>query len=365
MLTFLLVGIILLYLIMMLILRVGMERSNQLSGASDYEPRVSIIVAARNEEQCIGQCIESLLQIDYPWEKLECIIVNDGSTDRTAGIAGKSAANDKRIRLMLANPGTGNLRGKANAVAQGIDASTGEILMFTDADCTVPASWAKNTVRYFNDHVGVVGGFTVLHAGSVFEGMQALDWIFSFGIASAAAGLEMPLSVIGNNLSVCRKAYDAVGGFEKIPFSVTEDYALVQAIVNETEYKVAFPIDRSTAVHSLACIGLAQLFRQKQRWAVGGLKMVFRGMAIMSIGWVLRILVIVSAFLSPLSVFLVAVGCMLAIDLRFLFRPLQKIGILAYFQYFLAFELYYLLYVPLLPLVGILIKSIVWKERSL
>ncbi|HTK82659.1 MAG TPA: glycosyltransferase [Bacteroidota bacterium] len=365
MLTTLLVGIILLYLIMMLVLRVGMERSTQAVGAKDYEPHVSIIVAARNEEQCIQQCIESLLKIDYPWEKLECIIVNDGSTDRTAEIAGRFAANDKRIKLLLANPGTGNLRGKANAVAQGIEASKGEILMFTDADCTVPATWARNTVQYFNDHVGVVGGFTVLHANGIFEGMQALDWIFSFGIASAAAGLEMPLSVIGNNLSVYRKAYDEVGGFQGIPFSVTEDYALVQAIVNGTKYRVSFPIDGSTAVRSFACQGLYQLFRQKQRWGVGGLKMVFKGIVIMSIGWFLRTLIIISAFLSPLSIFLVAVACMLVIDFRFLFRPLQRIGILAYFKYFLAFELYYLLYVPLLPIVAVLSKNIVWKERSL
>src|SRR5690348_14804467 len=124
MLTSLLVGIILLYLIMMLILRVGMERSNNVAAAKDFEPHVSIIVAARNEEQCIEQCIESLLQIDYPREKLECIIVNDGSTDRTAELAARIAANDTRIKVLLATPGTGNLRGKANAVAQGIEAST-------------------------------------------------------------------------------------------------------------------------------------------------------------------------------------------------------------------------------------------------
>ena len=77
--------------------------------------------------------------------------------------------------MITAVPGKGNMRGKANALAQGIRQSSGEILMFTDADCIVPPRWVRKTVQYFTDEVGIVGGFTLLKANRTFEGIQSLD----------------------------------------------------------------------------------------------------------------------------------------------------------------------------------------------
>jgi cellulose synthase/poly-beta-1,6-N-acetylglucosamine synthase-like glycosyltransferase len=366
MLTILLAFAIAVYVVMLLVLRIGLERSDSIERRTDHEPSVSVIVAARNEEQCIGTCIESLLQLDYSDEKLECIIVNDGSTDRTSEIA--RLYMDKhplRIKVINARPGEDNLLGKTNAVAQGIDASRGEVLMFTDADCTVPTTWVRSTVQYFTGSIGIIGGFTLLKAGTIFEGMQALDWVFLFNIASAMAGLKSSLTVIGNNLSVLRSAYNDVGGYRCIPFSVTEDYALVQAITRKTTYRIAFPLDPANVVRSIACKNAMQLFRQKQRWGVGGLDMVLRGMLIMSIGWFLRILLIASFFTVQYVVVAFALVCVFFIDIRFLFKPLKRFGALSYFRYFLFFELYYLLYVPLIPIVAIVSKNVVWKERKL
>jgi len=191
---------------MMLILSIGIEKATQAPRVEDFEPPVSIIVAARNEECYIQSCIESLSKIDYPSAKLEIIIVNDGSTDRTAGIVESYTAANASIKLVTASKGVGNLRGKANALSQGIHVSTGEILMFTDADCTMPNTWVKETVKYFKDNVGIVGGFTLLNISNIFDGMQALDWVFLFELAAATAGLKRPLTVIGNNLSVRKSA---------------------------------------------------------------------------------------------------------------------------------------------------------------
>src|SRR5713101_3554770 len=159
-----LLAAVLLYLLQMIVLRIGLERADRARRLEEYEPTVSVIVAARNEEHCIQQCIDSLLKLEYPREKLEITIVNDGSTDRTREIAEMSTDNSAALKVISAMQGEGNLRGKANAISQGIDASSGEILMFTDADCTVPERWVKETVRYFDNGVGVVGGFTLLNA---------------------------------------------------------------------------------------------------------------------------------------------------------------------------------------------------------
>src|SRR5262249_33713215 len=151
-------------------------------------------------------------------EKLEAVIVNDGSTDRTREIAEEMARSHTWMKVISTHHGEGNLLGKTNAVSAGIDISRGEILMFTDADCTIPPEWVREAVKCFDEKAGIVGGFTILESHRTFEGMQALDWIFLFGVSSATAGWGIPLTAIGNNLSVRRSSYDATGGFRNIPF---------------------------------------------------------------------------------------------------------------------------------------------------
>ena len=353
------------YVVQMLILRMGLTRSEKATRAERYEPTVSVIVAARNEEEHIGDCIASLLQLDYPPAKLEIIIVNDNSTDQTANriksFLGKSAS----LKMITVSPGTGTMRGKANALAQGIHRSSGKILLFTDADCTVPRQWVRETVQYFTDDVGVVGGFTLLEANRIFEGIQSLDWIFLFGLASSMAGLNRPLTAIGNNVSIRRAAYDAVGGYEVIPFSVTEDYALVHTIYQNTKYRVVFPINPGTVVISSACRTFHHLYHQKQRWGAGGLDMVFRGKAIMTIGWLAKLGMVGMAFLLQGKFFLIDIAAIGFIELLYLWKPLSRFKKTALLKYFFAFEIYFTIYVLIIPFIAYFRKNVVWKERNL
>ncbi len=365
MLPILLIFVASVYVVQMLWLRIGLNRADIGSTDPHYQPNVSIIVAARNEEEFIGACLSSLVKLRYPANKLEIIIVNDGSTDNTASIAAAISAAHPNVSLHNSIAGKDNLRGKTNAVAQGIAFSHGEILMFTDADCVVPENWVASTVKQFGEGVGIVGGFTLLDAHSVFEGTQGLDWLFLFSLSSSMAGWRMPITVIGNNLSVRRSAYDATGGFSKIPFSVTEDYALVQAVLNRTDYSILFPQEKETLVISKPCKTMWQLYRQKQRWGVGGLDMVFRGFFLTGVGWLLRLLLVILSITAPSVMVLAALSSMLLSDLFFLWRSLKRFGLLLELRYFLAFEGYFSCYVLVLPFVALLSKNVVWKERKL
>lgn len=357
--------LILLYLLELLILRIGLNRADRISVRESYTPRISIIVAARNEEDFIGDCVHSLLKVDYPKDSLEIIIVNDGSTDRTAEIVTSIAKDNSHIQLVSSIPGSGNLKGKANALDQGIAQSTGEILMFTDADCTVQSSWVKETIKYFTPEVGIVGGYTILEAHRTFEGIQTLDWLFLFSLASAAIGWNKPLTVIGNNLSMTRKAYQKTGGYDAIPFSVTEDYAIVQAVLSRTAYSVRFPLNPKSTIVSKACQSFAHLYRQKQRWGVGGLDMVAFGFLIMALGWMAKVAFIVSIFYLSFIQWLPLLVMMILGEMLFLSKTtkLFRIGKIA--KYFPAFFIYFLVYVLILPFVAFFSKHILWKERKL
>ncbi len=365
MLTAFLVFVSILYFIELLVFRRGLGISSRIPREPEELPTVSIIIAARNEENRILACLESLRELDYPSDKLEILIVDDCSTDGTSAAVQNFVERAGDMKLLSTPPERGNLKGKTNAIAHGIKNSGGEIIMFTDADCSVSPGWVRNTVKYFSRNVGIVGGFTILRSQNVFHGVQALDWLYLFGIASATSGLGIPLTAIGNNLSIRRSAYVETGGYEVIPFSVTEDYSLVQTILQKTGYTIRFPLEAEAVVTSLPCDSASHLFRQKQRWGVGALDMVPMGMGIVTLGWLTRALNVAALLFLPWTAFLPALVVLFIADYLFLSRMFTLPPFRSLRRYFLFFEVYLTLYGLIIPFLAILSRNVVWKERSL
>jgi 1,2-diacylglycerol 3-beta-glucosyltransferase len=354
-----------LYLIKILWFRTGAQRASR-NETFPMTPFISIIVAARNEENNIAACLDAISKIDYPPELHEVIIVNDQSTDRTAEII---RSYQERMPNLLALETVGSvhkLRGKANAMSQAIERSKGEIICTTDADCVVPKDWVKNILRQYAPDVGCICGFTLIKNRNIFTGMQALDWAYLLTIASAGVGWGIPLSAVGNNMSFRRKAYDDVGGYKNVGFSVTEDFILFKAIAFQSSWKIRYPVDPSTLVWSEPCSTLKELFRQKKRWGNGGLDIHPMGFAIMSIGFFMSVaLILFPFFCIPWTVWLAGLFGKFAGDALLLHYPLKKLGLLKLMKYFVWYELYYLVYVTLLPFVVFLGGKVVWKDRKL
>jgi len=115
-------------------------------------PFVSVIVPVLNEEQTIRECLTSLIKMDYPVERREILVVDNGSTDRTAEII-----KTFQVRYLWEER-----RGAAAARNKGIEASKGEILAFTDADCVVTTGWLWELARALDEEgVGGVAGEVV------------------------------------------------------------------------------------------------------------------------------------------------------------------------------------------------------------
>lgn len=330
-----------------------------------YRPRVSLVIAARNEAEKIERCLDSIVALTYPRDLLEVIIVNDRSTDGTGSIVERYARNHPHIHLLNILQETGPLRGKPNAVAKGINSSAGEIIMMTDADCTVPHGWVEEAVKYFADErVGIVAGFTFLKGNSLFSQMQALDWFALFSVAAAGVRTGFPITAVGTNLHVRRAAYEQVGGFEGIPFSVTEDYALFNAVTSLTDFKAKFPLDRELLVTSLPSETSGALYNQKKRWFVGGIGMAPRYLVFFLLLYLAVLAVTVGTPLlwqegswKALSIKILA-DFGLLLPTAFAFR---KWGTLRAFP---LFELYFTCYVLLYPPIVLVKRGIVWKDRK-
>lgn len=134
-------------------------------------PKVTVVVACHNEASLIEARIENLLQSDYPPERLEIIIVSDGSTDETEKLARRFTS--ERVSI-IACP---ERRGKPSALNLGVARAAGEIIVFADARQRFEADAIKNLTSNFNDReVGAVSGELVLESdSSVGEGV-GLYW---------------------------------------------------------------------------------------------------------------------------------------------------------------------------------------------
>jgi cellulose synthase/poly-beta-1,6-N-acetylglucosamine synthase-like glycosyltransferase len=184
-------------------------------------PKATVVVAVRNEEVNILRCLKALDKLVYPEGKLEIIISDGHSTDKTVDIVNDFTKNRQRFKLISASPEKDNLRGKANAIDSAVRITDGEIILTTDADCETDPLWVKTICSYYKEDVGVVNGFTTQTAGNGFSGMQSLDFVYLLIVAAGTINLGYPISCIGNNMSYRKKAYLETGGYEALPFSVT------------------------------------------------------------------------------------------------------------------------------------------------
>ena len=119
--------------------------------SSNYQPNVTLLIAAYNEESYIKEKIENSLKLDYPKDKIQYLFVTDGSDDKTPDIVKEYP----QIRLMHRS----ERQGKIVAVARAMSEVTSEIVIFTDANTNLNKAAVKNIVRHFaNEKVGVVSG---------------------------------------------------------------------------------------------------------------------------------------------------------------------------------------------------------------
>jgi len=238
-----------------------------LSGSCDHLPVISVIIAARNEQDRILPCLQHLEKIDYPSDRLEIILVDDNSRDNTPLLSGEFCArheNWKLIRLSEKNIQPG---GKKNALMHGIAKARGEIIFTTDADCMVPRLWLRNMVRYFTPQVAMVLGYSPLTPGPGFwNTILRFDNLFSAIATAAPAKFGYPFSSVGRNLAYRRINYDQVGGYQSLKkFRSGDDMHLTERFRTSGSGLIDYCADPLTFVDTRPPATVRQIFHQQIR----------------------------------------------------------------------------------------------------
>ena len=193
------------------------------------QPVVSVIVPARNEEACLGSCLESLAaQTGVPFE---IIVVDDHSTDRTREIALSFPA----VRVIEAGPLPDGWTGKNSAVVSGAHEARGQWLLFTDADTVhLPGSLARALAETQENKADLLSYSPEQIAVTLWE-MAALPVVFAelarqYPPSKVSDQNSPAAAANGQYILVKREAYDAVGGHAAIAGNILEDVALARAV---------------------------------------------------------------------------------------------------------------------------------------
>lgn len=236
----------------------------------DRFPYVSVLVAARNEEGNIRRCLEALSRLQYPTDRIEYLIGDDGSEDATADVIQEFAVKDARFRLLSIRQNLGQARGKANVLAHLARAAGGDCYLITDADTAVGPLWARQMVGFFEHNTGIVSGTTLVSDTGWLGRMQSIDWNFLMGLLTGLNRIGLHSTAVGNNMAVLREAYESTGGYEHFRFSVTEDFQLYRE-VRKQGWKTKHVLTRATTNISTGVKTLAELGNQRKRWLTGAL----------------------------------------------------------------------------------------------
>jgi cellulose synthase/poly-beta-1,6-N-acetylglucosamine synthase-like glycosyltransferase/peptidoglycan/xylan/chitin deacetylase (PgdA/CDA1 family) len=230
-----------------------------------FTPPVSIVVPAYNEEIDIGKAVRSLATSDYP--ELEVVVVDDGSTDRTADVV--EGLWEPRVRLVRqANAG------KAAALNHGIVEAAHEIVVTVDADTVFEPGTVRQLVQPFRDaRVGAVSGNTkVSNRRRLLGRWQHIEYVMGFNLDRRMYEmLDCMPTVPGAIGAFRREALTSVGGFSEA--TLAEDTDVTMAI-GRAGWQVVY--EQTAHAYTEAPSTLEGLWRQRYRWAYGTLQSIWK-----------------------------------------------------------------------------------------
>src|SRR5579863_3670153 len=210
---------------------------------SSSTPQVSVIVPARNEEESLASCLESL--VSQTGIECEIIVVDDHSTDRTREVAGSFS----KVRVIEADPLSSCWTGKNNAVATGAREARGEWLLFTDADTVHAAGSLARALNEAKEHNADLLSYSPEQAAVTFWEMAILPVVF------AELARQYPPSKVsdpdspeaaanGQYILIRREVCNSIGGHAAVASEILEDVALAR-LVKASGYKIHFRYSES------------------------------------------------------------------------------------------------------------------------
>ena len=262
--------------------------------------KVSILIAARNEEDLIGKTIDDILAQHYDKNLIELLIIDDHSTDRTAEIIASYA--NKGVRLIQLNEANALNSYKKKAIQTAILQATGQLIVTTDADCRMGVNWLKTIVNCYETYgyKMISSPVAYFEEKSFFEKLQTLEFSYLIGLGASTIGNNNPSTCNGANLAYEREAFFEVGGFKGIDdLASGDDELLLHKMAAIYKGKIGFLKNADAIVYTHAKPTLGELIQQRKRWASKSTKYKDKSVIVLGVSiWLFNLSIIVNVILA-------------------------------------------------------------------
>lgn len=269
-----------------------------------YKTTVSVLIAARNEEEKLEKTILDILAQNYPADLLQLIVVDDHSTDRTSEIILSFAPQG--VKLIKLNENQALNSYKKKAITEAIKLSHSELIVTTDADCRMGTEWLKTIVDFYEagDYKMISSPVAFFEEKNSFEEMQSLEFLFLIGLGAAGIGNNMPSTCNGANLAYRRDVFFELKGFHGIDdLASGDDELFLHKVASAYPGGIGFCKSADAIVYTHAKSSLKEFIQQRKRWASKSTRYKNRGIVVLGISvWLFNLMIILNflaGFLDP------------------------------------------------------------------
>jgi cellulose synthase/poly-beta-1,6-N-acetylglucosamine synthase-like glycosyltransferase len=221
-------------------------------------PTVSVLIPAYNSEKTIAQCIESVLNLNYP-KKIQVLVVDDGSTDNTGKIAKKYPIKYLRVKH----------GGKSRAMNKGLKKIKSELVATLDSDSFVSSDALIKMIGYLEDPntAAVIPAIKIHNTNKMLERLQNIEYIYAAFLRKLFTFFNALFVVPGPFSVFKRKVFEELGDFDED--NLTEDMEMGLRIL-DAGYQIHSSLNAE--VHTVAPEGVLDLMKQRFRWYIGNLR---------------------------------------------------------------------------------------------
>ncbi len=237
----------------------------------EHHPQFTAIVPAYNEEKSIGKTLESLSKLDYPTDKIQIVVVNDGSTDNTKSIIEEFISSHPDRNILLLNQENA---GKGNALNNGLEHATGEFFACLDADSFISSNALQVILPLFDTDSKVAAVcplIKVQEPNSILQKVQWCEYIINMFYRYLNAKLHCIHVTPGPFSTYRTDVIKELGGYDEE--TITEDLEIAIRL-QKHNYTLLQTFD--TIVTTVAPNSWRALFRQRVRWYKGGVDNTFK-----------------------------------------------------------------------------------------
>ncbi len=323
-----------------------------------YNTSISIIIPCRNEAENIIKCLKSINNQSLQNNHYEVIVIDDNSQDDTFTMASnfKAIANISVVK--------NNLVGKKNALSLGISLAKNNIILTTDADCTMHPNWAETMRNIFEENKlnMLCGNIQFTANGSIFTQLQQAESAAIVGISATMLNLKKPTTCNGANLMFSKTLFETLGGYKQhLSIATGDDDLLLQEFFKLDKEKVAYTLNANTLVSTQPSYSFNQFIMQRKRWIAKHNLYIYPYNKLLQVFITIQLIAIYAALCLFTPYALVLIGLKYTVDIIYglQLKPYFK------FNLFIIFIIpFYQVYIFILLILSPFIKT-EWKGRSL